>query len=183
MELLQQQPSEISLSEDSTKLILQERSQIKWLLGMLALWAVIGVAIASVLVALGAALWIAAFVLAIALAMDVMTVLSWVVVQTFTFDAAASVVTSTQKGVFGRPVVHTYALGEIMRVQLVPKTANHAWSYYISLKLTSGRNIDIDLSSNEAVDREIVRSIQRFLISVAVEAFIASNVDQIRSTS
>jgi hypothetical protein len=183
MELLQQQPSEISLTEDSTKLILQERSQIKWLLGMLTLWAVIGGTIASVLVALGITLWVAAFVLAVALAVDLMTLLAWVVVQTFTFDAAARTVTSTQKGVFGRAVVRVYPLGEIMSVQLLPKTGNNSWSYYISLKLTSGRTIDIDLSSSEAVDREIVRSIQRFLISVAVEAFIASNVDQIRSTS
>ncbi|UBF25904.1 hypothetical protein K9N68_30915 [Kovacikia minuta CCNUW1] len=74
--------------------------------------------------------------------------------------------TFTQKGLFGK-TCDRHSIQEIQKVQLVPKTSKHSWSYYIALKLRSGQKVGIDLTSSESVDREIVSRIRGFLHSPA----------------
>ncbi|UBF25903.1 hypothetical protein K9N68_30910 [Kovacikia minuta CCNUW1] len=83
MELLQQQPSEISLYKDSTRLVLQERTNIKWLFGILGFWAMIAALISSILVIEAAPIWIVLIVLGVTLVIEVITLLSWVINQTW----------------------------------------------------------------------------------------------------
>ncbi|UBF30362.1 hypothetical protein K9N68_34725 (plasmid) [Kovacikia minuta CCNUW1] len=163
MELLQQEPSEILLGEDSVKLTIQENTKIKWLLRLVGLWAVLGVTIATILLVAGIWFWIVGLILGIAVGMIGMTLASWAVSQTCQIDRSIRSLTLTQTGLFGRMKINRYDLDQIEKVELTPKTSRKAWSYYITLKLKTEQSVAIDLTSSEMVDRELVRRIDRFL--------------------
>jgi hypothetical protein len=165
MEFLQQQPSEISLRRDSTKLILQEQTNTNWLFGMLAVWAVPGISIPLLLFTQSVPIWIITIALPVMLVGGGMTLFSWVVAQTWTLDTVTNTVTVAQKGLFGSTTCERYGLHEVSAVQLMPKTRINAWSFYIVIRLASGKNLEIDLTSSEIVDRKIVGFVREFLNS------------------
>jgi hypothetical protein len=170
MEFLQQQPSEISLYRDSTKLTLQEQTNIQWLFGILGVWAVLSISIPIVLLTQGMPGWTVTIALVVMLAGGVMTLCSWVVAQTCTFDAAANTVTIAQKDLLGRTTCERHTLHKVSNVQLMPKMRANAWSFYIAIRLASGESLEVDLTSSETVDREIVGRVREFLNSQTVPA-------------
>lgn len=102
--------------------------------------------------------------LVITLAIEAMTLLSWVVTQTYEFDTADNTVTFTTKELLIEPSVKRYILSDVQNISLVPKTGQNACSYYISLQLQAEEVLDIDLTRSASVDRVIAQQIQQFLI-------------------
>ncbi len=163
MNILQQQPAEISLLQEQGKLVLQERTDIAWLIRILGFWFLIGALALFILSLAETPPWIRVLILVIALTIEAMTLVSWVVMQTYVFDIATNTVTYTTQRILADPSVQRFFITDIQKVNLVPKTKTHAWSYYISLQLQTGECLDIDLTSSASVDRAIVDQIQHFL--------------------
>jgi hypothetical protein len=93
----------------------------------------------------------------------VMTLVSWVVTQTYVFDITADRVTFVRTGLLGTGSIQTYILSEIEQVNLMPKTQHNPWSYYLSLKLNSKEVVDIDLTTSADIDRVVAQKITQFL--------------------
>ena len=163
MGILQQQPAEISLLEESKKLILQEKTDVKWLIKILGFWFLMSALVLYVLSLNHTSLWIIVLILGTALTIEAMTLISWVVMQMYVFDTDDNTVTFTTQGLLAKPNVQRYFISDIQTINLVPKTKSNAWSYYISLQLKTGECLDIDLTSSASVDQIIVQQIQNFL--------------------
>ncbi len=166
MRVLQKQPSLITLREEVRNLlIVHEQTDLRWLFRILGLWVAVILPLAlliSPLSLIGAGIILAILLFAIA-----MTLASWSIAQTYTFDRTSGLLTTHQRGLLGPTITTVYALAEIREVQAIPKNPGHSQGYYISLTLASGKTLEIDLTSSEDVDQEITHAIRSFMQSVS----------------
>jgi hypothetical protein len=163
MEILQQQPSEVSLLYEPGQLTLHERTSLKWLVKILGFWILVGSTLVYVLSINHIFFWVRIVLVMIPLMAIVMTLVSWVVTQTYVFDITVDMVTFVRTGLLGAGSNQTFILSEIERVNLMPKTQHNPWSYYISLELKSKDAVDIDLTTSAALDRVVAQKITQFL--------------------
>lgn len=167
MDILQKQPSEIRISETDVRLVLRERANPKWLLGMLGFWAVGGTTPALVLHVINVPDWLIVVPLLVTLSSIIMTLLAWVTSQTFICDRTTQTFSWSQRYLLGSSHQTTQPLNQLLDIQLVPKTHNQDSTCYINLYLVSGATIELDFSSSGAVDRKIVERVRRFLTQPA----------------